>query len=82
MGLTRAEQTLVPVPSAATLCPLSWAALCCAGAVHPTGSTVPGRNGAVRGFTGHRVHGRAKILCLGGSGMAKDQSLLSALPQH
>lgn len=36
----------------------------------------------MRGFTGHRVHGRAKILCLGGSGMAKDQSLLSALPQH
>lgn len=38
---------------------------------------MPGRD-AVRGFTGHR----AEVLCLRVSGMAKDRSLLPALPQH
>lgn len=84
-GLTRAEQTLVPVPSEATLCQLYLLLgqlfpvleLCI-----PQASPMPGRDGAVRGFTGHRVHGRAEISCLGSSGMAKDSSLLPALPQY
>lgn len=36
----------------------------------------------MRGCTGCKVHGRAEVLCLRGSGMAKDRSLLPALPQH